>query len=87
MERLPRYCDLLPGVLHDLIGFIRRSRANTVVLADENDAKAAVLQHAGKLSFALADRQGLRLCRPNEVGSLRTRPFRSCSCRFRLRRE
>jgi len=58
-EILRRHCNLLAGVAHDLVWFAFGQDTYSMVLADENNLKAALTQHSRKLSFAFTDCQSL----------------------------
>src|SRR5262249_17296987 len=47
--------DLLAGVLHDLVNLIGRIYSYPVILPNEDYVESTILQHAGKLSLAVAD--------------------------------
>ena len=63
---LGSYNDCLPGILHSLVGFGFWIDADAMALAHENHTESAAFQHAGKLTFAIADGQGLLCVIPME---------------------
>lgn len=49
--------DLLARVLDDFIRLVARLYSDAMILTHEDNTEGAVLQHARKLSFAIANRQ------------------------------
>src|SRR6266480_3156300 len=56
---LRRYRNLLSGVVHDLVRFTFGLHSASMVLANENNLKAARGKHSRKFPFAFADGQSL----------------------------